>query len=352
MITTSKDEIAKISKLRKVLENIYSLEEIEKLETVLSFKNNDLYIVIKDNEYYFQLSLELENSDQEITLVTNFGELLKIVKTYTKKSEISISIKENIDFEGLQDKDVVKESIILSKESPKTKPFLDTKLNRVNLSSIDLLTGLIACYKLSKKMEVLDIESLIKVSIKNNQISFFANSNNEILKTNFDFNDEESSFFLEKDKIRLIYSAIQETKAFSVNLINYKGLILEANNLLVWVSKSEKPGLDLEELVNNLENKLNFKDTNVKIDEKAINLRTTEDRIVYLNNNDLTSDSINTVFSDISKIESGYSDKRISELIKIKSLEIDKVMLGDKDILKLKNDFLSYYMLPQKKTSN
>lgn len=353
MITT-KEEISKIIKMRKILENNYSLDEITNLDTFIRIKKDGLYIVINQNDIILQLKLNLFDNNEDFSFTTKFGELLKIAKTFTKKTDINIIINNNdITFEGNQDKDLVSEKIMVTKE---TKVNISTNINGITIPSIDLLTGLIACYKITKKMEILlEVDNQIKVSSKDGILKFICNSNDTILSVNFDYKNTNNNFFLEKEKIRLIYSTIQESKELDTELSTYQGLVIKTGDFTLWAKKSNKNNFDVEGLINNLENKLEFKKIeNSFIDEKNINKRDIDERICYINDNKLTSDKMSSVFSDISIIKNGYSDKRISELLKIKSLDLEELNLfieNKYNILKVSNDFLTYYILPQKKTN-
>lgn len=353
MIT--KDEIAKIIKLKKVLESTYTLDEIKKLESVVKITDNEFIIAVEVEENHIQLNLNCKFISNLINniFVIKFEELIDLAKTFTKKSDIDFSINDNkIIFKGLQDKAEVVKEIIASKESPKFKIF--SNLNGGIIDSIDLLTGLLASYKLAKEMEQVNVESLVKVSSKDNCLKLFANSSSEILELKYVVSLNKEDFYLNKKAIKLLYTGIQESKAFEVKINLFKGIIISANGFTVYVSKSLKNGLDTEIIVDNLNQKINFNTISNNIDEKAILLRTASDRLCYIENNSLlTSNDESIVFSPISVIKEGYSDKRISELLKIKSLDIDSVSLSDvanNKILLLRNSFLSYYMLPRKKT--
>jgi hypothetical protein len=353
MITTTKDEISKIIKMRKVLESNYDLESISTFKTSLCFKKDKLYIIVNQEDNYLQISLDIFDNNEEISFETTFDEVLKIAKTFTKKADINVIINDNsVSFEALQDKDLVKETIMIQKGD--STPIRNLKGSDV--SSIDLLTSLIACYKISKKMEVIaDINSQIKISVVDNILNIMSNSNDAIIKGSFDFIGKNTNFYLEKENVKMVYSCIQESKSLTSTISIYEGLIIQAGCFIIWSKKSSRPSFNIESLIDNIETKLDFsKIENSVIDEANINKRDIEERICYLDNETLTSNTTSTVFSNISIIEAGYADKKISELLKIKSLELDELeMYVDKkyNILKMKNDFLTYYVLPQKKTN-
>lgn len=344
----TKDEIAKINKFRKILEANYSIEEIEQMNAGITISKDLFIIAIKENDYFIQCQLNIEESE-DLKVSTTLGELLNVAKTFTKKSEIDFNLEDcSLKFSGMQDKELKEYSLPIKFDN-----LITAKINipdMYSMISLDLLSGLIASYKLSKKMEAIDVEALIKVSQKNNCLRLFANGQSEVLALNYDCINDNAEFFIEKDKIKTLYTLIQETKSFEIEIkIMPKMIVVKSDYIIFMAIKSSKPGLDLENLVNTLEEKMNFENQNVIIDEKSITLRNGQERIVYLNNNSLKSDNINEVFSDISIINSGYSDKRLTELLKIKSIEDLKVFKGDKDILKLENNYLRYYLLPQKK---
>ena len=339
----SKEEIAKIKKIK----NLIGEEAIINCK----IKGNQFYLTNINEGKFFQLNLSIENeNNEELTFKIEMGELLKLTSTFTKKADIEILAKNNsLIFKGIQNKEEVEVKVKI--EAIDRINILNI-VNGTNIDVINFLSALIAAYRLSKKMESINVESMTKVAITPGKIRLFSNSNSEILNSEFDFNSNISaSCYLEREKIRFLYESIQESKSFDLTIAYKGGIFIKSGYITVFVKASTAPGLDLESMLQNLENRLNFQKINATIDEKAILKRDTSERIAYLNNDSLTSDDINNVFSDISKIEQGYSDKRISELLKINSIEINEIYCGSNGILRLQNDFLKYYLMPQKKTN-
>lgn len=352
----SKDELAKILKLKKVLELELSEEEISSLTFNMYIKENEFHTNVVCKKNIIQCVSSIENPENiRLRVAANFNDLLKVCKTFTKKTDIELILNDNeIIFKGIQDKNEVISKLPLSKESALNKFLPKNEGN--NLDSLDFLTSLLACHKLAKEMAQIDVESLIKVSLKDNYLQLFANSSNEILKcfTNYQSMDK-ISFYIEKYKIRAITTLIQESKSFTLKVkIVKEGILVESGSYRMYSAKSSKPGLDLEKLVENIEEKMEFKTIGKTIEEKTIFERNMNERIAYIEEvngiNVLKSNDINQVFSNISKIEVGYSDKRLTDLLKIKSLEVEKFSISENNVLKLENSYLNYYLLPKKRT--